>query len=91
MHGFIRIPNWWILQEAGKLTVYERAVLLVLMAHRNGKTGLCCPSLSIIAKEAGISRRQVIRAITDMESNRTITVVHTPNKANRYQVPSFEG
>lgn len=46
-----------------------RAVLLVLAIHcREEERRECWPSLATIAKEAGLSRRQVIRAIYELEA-----------------------
>jgi hypothetical protein len=40
-----------------------RLVLLCLAEHHNGKTGKCCPSVSLIMEETGLSRATVFRAL----------------------------
>jgi len=44
-----------------------RAVLLVLAYRANDKTGSCFPSISLLAKDAGLSRRCIKNAIKKLE------------------------
>jgi hypothetical protein len=39
---------------------------IILLSHRNGQTGLICPSHETLAREAGCTVRTVIRAIKDL-------------------------
>src|ERR1035437_2825073 len=38
-------------------------ILVVIARHRNGKTGLCCPSLARLIKYTGFSKRTILRAL----------------------------
>lgn len=51
------------------LTAPERAVLAVLILHRNGDSGRCDPSLTTIGQEAGVDRRTAMRALTKLEAD----------------------
>jgi len=55
-------PQFWQMGES------RRATLLVLLAHRNRKTGLAWPSQDTIAKMIGRSRRTVWGSIKDLEA-----------------------
>jgi hypothetical protein len=56
-----------VFSQDNDLTTPERAVLAVLVLHRNGETGRCDPSLSRIAGGAGVDRRTVMRALAALE------------------------
>ncbi|OXJ21304.1 helix-turn-helix domain-containing protein [Burkholderia sp. AU6039] len=45
----------------------QKAVLLCLAHHHNRNTGLCCPSIALIAKETGNSERTVKRALAELK------------------------
>jgi len=48
----------------------HRAVSVYMyLADRSGRKGMCFPAMRTIAKELGMSRRTVIRAVKDLEEN----------------------
>jgi DNA-binding transcriptional regulator YhcF (GntR family) len=64
--------TWAIEQE---LKVKEKMVLLMLANYCNGHTGQCNPSLPTLAKECGMSKDSVIRAIKILESEKFVTTI----------------
>lgn len=67
-----------------ELTSTETLVALVMLSHRNNKTGLCYPSHSTIAKEAKLSRRQVVRAVAGLREKGVVSGEPEPGKAIKY-------
>src|SRR5262245_7648553 len=49
-----------------ELTGTDKRIAAVLLEHFNRKTGQCDPSLGRIARLAGVSRRTVIRSVSDL-------------------------
>lgn len=64
--------TWAIEQE---LKVKEKIVLLMLANYCNNHTGQCNPSLPTLAKECGMSKDSVIRAIKILESKNLVTPI----------------
>lgn len=54
------------------LTAHQRSVLLNLLWHRDRESGKCCPGYKRIAKETGISRSSVERAVRWLLRNKVI-------------------
>lgn len=44
---FVQVP--YALYQDRRLDNNDRAIFIILLAHRNGKTGKCCPSIESIA------------------------------------------
>ena len=57
----------------------SRLVLLCIADHVNTESGTAYPSLDTIAEETCVSRRQVSRAIADLEAMGEIEVLHKGN------------
>jgi hypothetical protein len=62
----------------------ERAVMGVLILHRNGQSGRTDPSVTTIAAEAGISRRTAMRALASLEGRSHIARDRRSGLRNRY-------
>lgn len=65
MH-FAKLPFWLIQHEA--VTKNDLLVYMVLAAHKNAKTGLCCPSMELLAKEARLAENTVRSALRHLKS-----------------------
>jgi hypothetical protein len=79
--------TWAIDQE---LQVKEKMVLVVLAHYLNNKTGQCNPSLVRLAKDSGMSKDSVIRAIKILEGKKLITPIRKKvgeiNVSNQYKL-----
>tara|TARA_R110002124_G_scaffold70466_1_gene189161 strand:+ start:651 stop:1451 length:801 start_codon:yes stop_codon:yes gene_type:complete len=89
---FTLVPNW-VLRE-GMLDPNELAVYLVLLSHRDYTTGRAYPGLGMIAKEARMSRRTVIRTVPKLEAQGLLKVTRRKgdsgkNEVNNYTVALF--
>jgi DNA-binding transcriptional MocR family regulator len=82
---------------ASELSATRRLVALVLSMHMNAVGGSCFPGIATIARETGLGRRTVIRALQDLQTSGYLTVVERGGtarsgkpKSNSYQarVPS---
>ena len=58
-----------------------RLVLLAIATHE-GKTGVSWPSLDRLAERTKISRRQVIRVISDLEDSGELAILHGRGRAS---------
>lgn len=81
---------WALEQSTGSVT--RKAVLLCLANRVNSDTGLCCPSVKLIAAETELGRSTVIRAMHELEQAGFITRVerHRENgsqASNEYRFP----
>lgn len=63
---------WAVEQE---LPALQKLTLLLLANYAGNESGECWPSLATIAKQAGMSRDSVMRAIRELESAGLLTVV----------------
>lgn len=81
MRGNYRLQRWLI--EHAHITTTEFAVALVLVWHRNEKTGLCCPGQAMVAREAKLTERGARKALASLERKGIITV-RRKGRANRY-------
>jgi DNA-binding MarR family transcriptional regulator len=68
------------------LSAVERAVVAVLILHRNGQTGRTDPSVSRIAASTGLGRRTVVRAIAALERAGHLGGEHRAGIRTRYTV-----
>lgn len=89
---FTLLPNWVI--RDGILDAYEMAVYLVLLSHRDHKTGTAFPGFDKIKKQSRLSRNTVIRTIPKLEARGLITVTRRKrgngkNDPNLYKVAVF--
>lgn len=64
------VPAW--LFEHG-LSMTELVVLVYLWRRRNSKTGQCNPSMQTIARDLGVTRMTVSRAINTLERKRLLS------------------
>lgn len=86
---------YWITQRLAELNCKHRhndlAVLLVLSAHANRKSGSCTLSYETIAREIGATYRTAIRSIDRLEADGWIHVVRGGGKgrANKYTWPDY--
>jgi hypothetical protein len=84
--------TWAIEQE---LQVKEKMVLLMLANYCNNHTGQCNPSLPTLAKECGMSKDSVIRAIKILESKKLVTPIRQKigavNLPNQYLLAVSDG
>lgn len=81
------------LQRLGKGSVANATYKSVLfaLASRAKKDGKAWPSLDRLAQDSGISRRQLIRIIADLEKVGILKVIRTQvrpgqNRSNQYQL-----
>jgi len=66
--------------QQSPFTSPQTAVLSVLFAHADYKTGLCWPSISTICASAKLSKSSVYRALNVLEEARVI-VRHSPDRS----------
>lgn len=81
----IKFMTWAFEQEMESPT--QKLVLLSLADHADS-FGQCFPSLDLIAKRAGVSRRSVLRHLSEMEE-RGILVRHKRTRADGSQASSL--
>lgn len=55
----------------------DKLVLVQLASHVNARTGVCNPSIALLARECVASPRRVITAIQNLEALGLITVIRT--------------
>ncbi len=67
------------------LTATETLVALVMLSHRNNKTGLCYPSQSTIARQAKLSLRAVGMAVKTLREKGVITGEAETGKVIHYE------
>lgn len=62
----------------------ERLVALVLSTHMDRHGASCYPSLTTIARESGVSRRTVLRALAALELAGLLSVMHRQGTVSKY-------
>lgn len=86
--GWTRVPNWLI--DDSDLSLQELGVYIVLLRHRDHKTGTCFPGITTIADKARVSRETVKRVIPKLEERGMVRVERRSsireNKPNLYHV-----
>lgn len=60
----------------------DRMILFLLADHTNEKTGLCCPSLTTLADESGMSRQGVMLSLNRVEQQGVIRRERGGGKGN---------
>lgn len=65
-------------KAAGSLNAW--AVLVRLANHKNGATGLCCPSIATLAAGTHLSVSSVQRALRELEARGLIEIEHQKEK-----------
>ncbi|MGR9140725.1 helix-turn-helix domain-containing protein [Rhizobium leguminosarum] len=83
--GFAQIPNYLLLlnsflDDEKRLTPVEMLVLLQLVGSWWQKDNLPFPSMATLAKRAGVSERQVQRAVTRLVKDEFIAKVKRRNQ-----------
>lgn len=83
---FINIPNKGAIKGQKSFT---QSVYLWICEHADDE-GLCYPSITTLSKEAGVSRRQVMREITNLENlgilQKEIRAINNKKTTNLYQI-----
>ena len=72
--GFVIIPREFFTLE---LSANEFRIYIVLLTYEDRKTHTCYPSLSTLAKAAGVSRKTVMKCVHLLEEKRLIDIKHT--------------
>ena len=72
--GFVIIPREFFTL---KLSANEFRIYIVLLTYEDRKTHTCYPSLSTLAKAAGVSRKTVMKCVHLLEEKRLINIKHT--------------
>lgn len=84
--GWAAIPNWLLRDPTvGRDTKF----VYLLLSSRIGRDGICWPSQRLLAKEAGLSERQVRRIIADLKDKHLIEVTvkaTSHGRANHYHL-----
>ena len=91
----------WALSDrlawAMRLTVKPstKLVAVAIASHAGASSGLAWPSLATLAHETGLSRRQVVYSVRDLERGGHLTVTRLRlgkvNTSNRYRLPPMGG
>src|SRR5690242_10235126 len=69
----------------------QLAVLAVIVARYNAKSGNCWPGVTLISAEAKLDRRNVIRALQVLEQRRWVLVERSLGKSNVYRLNPLTG
>jgi hypothetical protein len=85
---FVRFPESWARDP--KIPLAERGLLIVLLSHRNRRTGQCNPSHEALAYECGLSIRSVIRLLESLRDLGLITWRRT-SRTNWYSILDVTG
>ena len=78
------IPNRWLFNGMALLPDAEFKIVVLLMAHENGKTKKCCPSQKRLAELSGMSERKVRRCIASLVKKGKLKVVTPRGSLNEY-------
>jgi len=73
--------KWAIAQ---KIPAMQKMVLVVLADHENTDTGLCFPSVRLLAEECGMSERSVSNQIARLSAAGLISIERFNHTTNRY-------
>lgn len=73
----------WALQQRVE-DAAAKLVLISLANHANHRTGLCWPTVALIAEEASQSERTVQRKLPLLEEGGFIRIERRPNQSSRY-------
>ena len=81
--GYILIPDE--VTERTDLAPSHKIILGVI-GRLQGDKGSCFPSYEHLAEKSGMSRRQVMRVVSDLRTRKEMTVLRTPYQSNSYAV-----
>src|SRR3712207_1937645 len=79
MKGRALLDKWQMLQAIiadPELSARAKVVAAKLLDHANAKTGRCDPSYARIAKGTGVTRRNAIAAVKDLEAAGWLVIAH---------------
>lgn len=79
-----------VFASSKRLSVCDLRVFGALLERFNPKHGECWPSVETIAKDTGVSMRQVSRSINRLEALELIDVLRSEGQVSRY-MPNFDG
>jgi hypothetical protein len=86
------VIEWRAAILASRLKPSARLVALVLSTHMDSDGGSCFPSLTTLAREAGLSRRGVCYALCELEQARLVERARGDRgRATRYHAASAHG
>ena len=75
LSGHYRLHAWEVNEgHWAALSSLEKCVWPVLCLHRNSKTGLCCPSLDVLAYECGIIKKSAVAAVKQLEARGWLSI-----------------
>ena len=99
--GVPRPSGGWPLSDrlgwalALKVKPSTKLVAVAICSHTGSTSGLAWPSLSTLSAETGLSRRQIVYSVRDLERGGHLTItrlrVGKANRANRYRIPQLAG
>ena len=72
--GFVIIPREFFTL---KLSANEFRIYIVLLTSEDRTTHTCYPSLSTLAKAAGVSKKTAMKRVHQLEEKRLISIKHT--------------
>ena len=72
--GYIIIPREFFTLE---MSANEFRIYIVLLTYENRKTHSCYPSLSTLAKAAGVTKKTAMKCVHLLEEKRLIDIKHT--------------
>ena len=78
-----------------KVKPSTKLVAVAIASHAGASSGLSWPSLGTLSAETGLSRRQIVYSVRDLERGGHLTItrlrVGKVNRANRYRIPQLAG
>ena len=78
-----------------KVKPSSKLVAVAISSHAGASSGLAWPSLTTLAAETGLSLRQTVYCVRDLERGGHLTItrlrVGKVNRANRYRLPKLAG
>ncbi|MBQ9679773.1 MAG: helix-turn-helix domain-containing protein [Ruminococcus sp.] len=72
--GYVLIPREFFTLE---LSANEFRIYIVLLTYEDRKTHTCYPSLSTLAKAAGVTKKTAMKCVHLLEEKRLIDIKHT--------------
>jgi hypothetical protein len=83
---FFKVPIPLFRRGGPRLSPWAKLVYLVLLSHADATGGGAYPSYLTIGEEAGISERQAMRAVKELERAGLVTVERSRHRSNRYRL-----
>lgn len=72
--GYVLIPREFFTL---KMSANEFCIYIVLLTYEDRKTHTCYPSLSTLAKAAGVTKKTAMKCVHLLEEKRLIDIKHT--------------